>query len=196
LPRSASSRSCWRALDKLPLRQWGVAPSIADGPDLAGLEDHVIICGYGRVARELAGELALRGEPYVVIEYNPAVVAEARAQGVPVSFGDAGNPVVLERSNVAEARLLAVLVPDSHAAELATRYARQANPGLDIIARAMRGADVAHLLRAGATEVVQPEFEAGVEVLRHTLRLYGDDADSIEERLTARRDGFYRSGLV
>jgi CPA2 family monovalent cation:H+ antiporter-2 len=162
----------------------------------AHLTGHVVICGYGRVGRQLADELAVRGEPYIVVEYNAALVRAAKAQGVNIVFGDAGNPVVLDHVSVGQARLLAVLVPDSHHAELATRNARAVNASLDIIARASRGEDVGRLWHAGATEVVQPEFEAGLEVIRHTLSRYGVEGDTIELQLQTRREVFYRSELA
>src|ERR687886_205594 len=112
---------------------------------------HAIICGFGRVGRELADALTARGIQYVVVEYNPQVVRELRARGVPVVYGDAGNPAVLEHASVERARLLAVLMPDRQAAELATRAARAMQPRLDIVARASQEADLERLRSAGAT---------------------------------------------
>jgi monovalent cation:H+ antiporter-2, CPA2 family len=153
---------------------------------------HAIICGFGRVGRELADALTARGIQYLVVEYNPQVVRELRARGVPVVYGDAGNPAVLEHANVERARLLAVLMPDRQAAELATRAARAMQPRLDIVARASQEADLERLRSAGATEVVQPEFEAGVEVIRHALRRFGIGGVELQALTTGRRAAFYR----
>lgn len=185
-----------RVMERVPLIGPRIRVPLEPGHVGEGAGDHVIICGYGRVGKELGDELDLRGEPYVVIEYNPPIVQDLRRQGKTVVYGDAGNPVVLDHANVAGARLLAVLVPDILTAELATRNARRMNPELDIIARATRADDVRALWRAGASEVVQPEFEAGVEVIRHTLFRYGVDAGAVELRLSTRRQAYYGGGLT
>jgi len=162
------------------------------GPTLGErMHDHVIIAGYGRVGRELARELKRRGQNYVVVEYNPALVRDMRAKGVPVIYGDAANPVVLDYAGLETAQLLAVLVPDVVTAELATRTAHQLRPDVNIIARVSQASDVERLRDAGAREVVQPEFEAGVKVIRCALLHYGIDAHELEREIAARRQTFY-----
>jgi CPA2 family monovalent cation:H+ antiporter-2 len=180
------------AFDLLPLAR---DPSIGDEgarPVAEGLRGHTIIAGYGRVGRELADELHRRGEGYVVVEYNPALVRELRARGVPIVYGDAANPIVLDHAAIEAARLLAVLVPDVATAELATRAAHGLRPDLDIVARVSQATDVERLRQAGATEVVQPEFEAGVEVIRHALARYGVGADELDHEVATRRQSFYQ----
>jgi len=183
------------AIERLPLARTRIAEPDAGEVATDGMRGQTIIAGYGRVGRELADALHRRGEGYVVVEYNPAIVRELRARGVPVLYGDAANPVVLEHAGLAAARLLAVLVPDVATAELATRHARRISPHLDIVARVSRAEEVARLRRAGASEVVQPEFEAGVEVIRHALLRLGADARGLDEQTVARREAFYRSQL-
>jgi CPA2 family monovalent cation:H+ antiporter-2 len=144
------------------------------------------------VARELVDALEARGIGYVVVEYNPHVVRDLRVAGVPVIYGDASNPAALEHAHVERARLLAVLMPDRTATEQATRVGRRLNPRLDIVARAGGVADLERLRKAGATEVVQPEFEAGVEVIRHALRRFGIGGVELAALTTGRRATFYR----
>jgi CPA2 family monovalent cation:H+ antiporter-2 len=109
-----------------------------------------------------------------------------------VVYGDAANPAVLEHAHLEHARLLALLMPDVRAAETATRWARSHHPRLDIVVRADTAADVERLRRAGATEAVQPEFEAGVEVIRHALRRFGVGGLELSNLVAGRRAGFYR----
>src|SRR5207248_8062583 len=158
------------------------------------LNRHAVICGYGRVARELADALQARGIHYLVIEYNPDVVRRLRDQQVPVIYGDAANPAVLEHAHLERARLLAVLMPDSRATELATRHARAINPRLDIVSRGASVEDLNHLRAAGATEVVQPEFEAGVEVIRNALRRFGVGGMELSSAVAGRRRAYYSVG--
>ncbi len=178
------------ALRRVPGLRRAFAEPLDAGTVEVGLRRHVVICGFGHVARELAAVLDRRGFAYIVIEYNPAVVRELRQAGSRVIYGDAANPAVLEHASLAEASLLAVLVPDTRSAELATRHARAMNPRLDIIARAARPEDLDRLRRAGATDVVQPEFEAGVEVIRHALRRFGISGAELATLAAGRRASF------
>jgi CPA2 family monovalent cation:H+ antiporter-2 len=182
------------ALMRLPV----IGPRFVDpveAIEVAGLSHHTVICGYGRVGRELAAALHARGLRYLVVEYNPMIVSELRGSGVPVVYGDAANPAVLEHTNLERATLLAVLVPDATVAEAATRGARVLNRRLDIVARAVDVQDVERLQKAGAAEVVQPEFEAAVEVIRHALRRYGISGLELMHVSSGRRAAFYRRAL-
>ena len=102
-----------------------------------------------------------------------SIVRELRERGVPVVYGDAANPAVLEHAHLDQARVLAVLIPNEQTAEPSP-----ARPGYTTRACTSSPAQPAPATSsayrsAGATEAVQPEFEAGVEVIRHTLRRYG-----------------------
>jgi len=162
-----------------------VAPSARPG--------HVVICGYGRVGAELGESLARRGFGYTVIDLNPAVVRDLRQQGVGAYYGDAGAEALLRRAGIEQARTLAVATPDPITARSAIRHARRLNPRLRVIARAAIGAEVDLLGRAGADEVVQPEFEAGLEFIRRVLRWHGVSAQETAILLARRRAAFYRA---
>jgi CPA2 family monovalent cation:H+ antiporter-2 len=179
-------------LARLPVIGRDFAEMIEADPAAALLSEHTVICGFGRVGRELADALDAQGFHYLVIEFDPDVVRELRARGVPVIYGDASNPAVLEHAHLERARLLAVLIPDAAAAELATRYARLLNPHLDVVARASDERHLRRLREAGASDVVQPEFEAGVEVIRHALRRYDITGAELERIVARRRRVFYR----
>lgn len=166
-------------------------------PDIApyweGLfRGHAVICGFGRVGRELAEALDLQNIHYVIVEYNPLTVSELRDKGVPVVYGDAGSPAVLAHAKLEDASLLAVLVHDDVAAEVAVRHARILNPGLDIIARASSREAIQRLRGAGASDVVQPEFEAGVEVIQHVFQKFEIHGEELEQLVGERRSAFYR----
>lgn len=179
-------------LERAPRIGRAFAPPFDPGQGTERWRRHVIICGFGRVAQELADALDRRHFRYLVIEYDIGVVRELRARGAAVVYGDAANPQVLEHAGVDHAILVAVLVPDRTTAEAVTRLARAHAPRIDIVARAMDVRDVASLREAGATEVVQPEFEAGVEVIRHALGRLGVSGTELQNIAAGRRSAFYR----
>ena len=175
----------------LPLVGRFFADRVEGDERAAALRRHVVVCGCGRVGSELVEALDRRSIPCVVVEYNPEVVRRLRDRAVPVIYGDAANPAVLEHAGIPGARLLAALVPDVADAERIVHSARAAGDRLHIVARAQRSEDVDRLRRAGADVVVQPEFEAGVEVIRHALQRYGVVGMELNHLIAGRRRLFY-----
>jgi monovalent cation:H+ antiporter-2, CPA2 family len=142
-----------------------------DGVEEHGLNisGHVIICGFGRTGRNLGMVLSGVHIPYAVVELNASILDELDAQDVPHVFGDSVSHLVLQRAGLARARVLIVTVPDPLAALTIINMAREMNPEVKIIVRAHRSEDINVLRAAGANAVVQPEFEAGIEISRLTL---------------------------
>lgn len=135
----------------------------------AGLQDHVVIAGGGRVGRYVAQVLQRMGLAFVIVELDFRRVEEAKAAGHSVIFGDAAQPVVLEAAEVDEARLVLVTVPSVFTAQRVVDTVRLVNPSLHIVARAEGLEQMQTLHSHGVYEVVQPEFEAGLEMTRQAL---------------------------
>jgi CPA2 family monovalent cation:H+ antiporter-2 len=157
------------------------------------LSRHVVICGHGRVGAVLAAALSRRGLRYTVIELNPAVVRELRKKGIRAYYGDAGSEPLLLRAGIERARTIAITSSDLVAARAAVGHARRLNPGIDVVTRAQARDEVDYLRAAGADEVVQPEFEAGLEFVRHVLRRQGVSAAETTALLARRRADFYEA---
>jgi CPA2 family monovalent cation:H+ antiporter-2 len=172
------------------LRRWFAAPLAPHtGPE--PLTQHIVICGFGRVGQAVADVLKARGFRYLVVDLNPHIIADLRREGIPCIYGDAVQPAVLARAGLERARGLACTVPDGGSAEAIILAARSIYPRLDVIARARDAIDVPHLRTAGAAEVVYPEFEAGLEFIRHILHRYGVTLIEIQGLLQAQRAAQY-----
>ena len=137
------------------------------------LANHVVICGYGQVSKNLGRVLERRKFTYLVIDIDPRVIASARENGIPCIYGDASNRDILAQAELGRARVLVVTFPDPIATRLAVENARRINPRLNIIARIHTDEDVEKLRRLGVAELVRPELEAGLEIIRHTLQRFG-----------------------
>ena len=153
---------------------------------------HVVLCGYGRVGAVLGDVLTQHGFRYAVVELNPATVRGLRATGVPAYYGDAGSDALLIRAGIEHARVLVVTVTDLVAARAAIRHARNLNPGIVVVTRATARAEVEVLREAGADEIIQPEFEAGLECVHHVLRRLGMSVQATAEVVAVRRTNLYR----
>ena len=152
------------------------------------LSGHVVICGCGRVGQNLGRILERRNFSRLVIDIDPRVIESLRARGVPAIYGDASNPHILAQAHLERARVMVVTFADPIATELAVRNALMINPRLDVVAR-VHGDEQAEVLRGmGVAELVRPEFEAGLEVIRHTLHRFGLTTHEIQYIVNTLRD--------
>jgi CPA2 family monovalent cation:H+ antiporter-2 len=142
------------------------APSGAD----PGTAEHVVLCGFGRVGSAVGEALETFGIRFVVIERDPDIARGLRSRGVPCLFGDAARPRLLEEAGAVRASLVVVALPEIDRARRAVRGVRALSPHVPILARAHTAAGSEGLREAGATEVIQPELEAAITLIRHALR--------------------------
>jgi CPA2 family monovalent cation:H+ antiporter-2 len=155
------------------------------------LSGHIIIAGYGRVGRYTAEVLQRLQLPFVVLDRDTRRVDELKLAGLPMIYGDASGAVVLEAAGIHRARLMLVVVSAAIDVELIVRQARQMHPELHIVARATRLRQLETLRELGIHEVVQPEFEAGLELVRQTLLHFDMPAHEIERLSDAVRHEHY-----
>jgi voltage-gated potassium channel len=130
------------------------------------LENHYIICGYGRVGQRIGREFRETGLDYVVVDFNPESIKAARDVGDLVIEGSGTDASSLSKAGLATARGL-VASSDSDVNNLyVTLSARAARSDMLIVARAANE-DAADKLRlAGADRVVQPYATAGLEMAK------------------------------
>ncbi len=125
------------------------------------ISDHYIICGYGRVGRQVAEEFRAAGAQYVVLDFNPEVLEIAREEGIPYIDGIGTKDEDLEEAGLDRAHGL-VASSDSDVDNLyITLSARAVRPDLLVVARASNAAAAKKLRIAGADRVVQPYSAAG-----------------------------------
>jgi CPA2 family monovalent cation:H+ antiporter-2 len=105
----------------------------------------------------------------LVIEAEAPRIAELARTGTPTLFGDAANSEIIEHAGLERAKALVVTLPDEAAAEVVVAMARKLAPKLPIIARASTRDGVTRLAELGAQDVIHPELEGGLEIVRHTL---------------------------
>src|SRR5437867_2742856 len=133
------------------------------------LDDHVVLCGFGRVGSAIGEALETFGVPYVAIETDPDIVKSLRARNVPAVFGDSAQRVILAAAQADRAALVILAIPESDRARLAVSRVRALNPDAPILARVLDVEWRARLLEAGAAGVIQPEQEAASTLIRHAL---------------------------
>jgi CPA2 family monovalent cation:H+ antiporter-2 len=134
-----------------------------------GLSNHVVIAGGGRVGQYVAQVLQRLELAFVIIEIDYRRVTQAKDNGFPVIYGDASQEIVLEAARVKQACLVLITTPAIIATQTIVDRVRTSNPTVHIVARA-EGIEQMQVLREhDVYEVVQPEFEAGLEITRQAL---------------------------
>lgn len=134
-----------------------------------GLRDHVVVAGGGRVGSTVARALERRGLRFVVIELDQRRMEQAREAGYPVVYGDASQEPVLEAAHLDEACLLLITTPGLVTTRAIAAHARRQHPELEIVARGSDRESLPTLRELGVAEVVLPEFEASLELVRQAL---------------------------
>lgn len=161
------------------------------GADGDGLEDHLIIIGFGVSGNHLAHIAKESHIPYTILEMNPETV-QRYAGREPISQGDATQPVVLEHLGIEKARVLAIIISDPAAVRAITLEARRLNPNVYIVARTRFVTEIPHLHALGANDVIAEEFETSIEVFSHVLTQYLVPRQDIDAYVTHLRQTNYR----
>jgi len=143
----------------------------------AGLRQHAIVVGYGRVGGAIGPVLKAQGLPFAVIERDHLMLSTAQSQGIPTVEGDAAAPGVLSAAGIDEARLLVVATPDSFLARRIVELARQLNPTVDVVVRTHSADEFKALEALGAGRVVMGERELAHGMLEYSLRSLGVPRD-------------------
>lgn len=172
----------WRRLDR-----HGPSPQVATEE----MNGHVVVVGYGRVGQHVVTVLEHLDVPRLVVEQDIGRAVELDQRGTPTLYGDAADSEVLDHAGLDRARLLVVTLPDDAAAEVVVAAGRAQNKRLPIIARAGAQAAIGRLFTLGAEDVIQPELEGGLEIVRHTLIRLGYPEVEVDDYAEAvRRDRY------
>jgi voltage-gated potassium channel len=131
------------------------------------LRDHVIVCGWGRVGRAIAGEVVAAGRPIVVVDEDAERLEDCPH---PTVHGDCTEDDTLQRAGITHASSLVAAVDVDAANSFITLSARAMRPDIFIVARARSVDSEGKLLRAGADRVVNPQNIGGARMAAFVLR--------------------------
>lgn len=167
------------------MAQWGAA--LADrmeateaeevGEAAIEIEDrsgHVVIAGFGRVGGAVAARLQAAGIPFVAVDLNPHRIAEARASGHPVYYGDISRPEILAALNVETARALVLTVNKPATTAQLVAMVSYIFPDLQVYARAQDDAHANELRKMGAHIVVPELVETGFALAGSLIDAMGE----------------------
>lgn len=134
------------------------------------IEKHHIVCGYGRMGRQIIRDLQARNESFVLIDANPDLSDLLLEERIPFIIGDATNDDILFKAGIERARGLVAALSGDASNIMTVLTARELNPRIFIAARVVRVESESKLRRAGANRVVNPYQIGGHRMALSLLR--------------------------
>jgi monovalent cation:H+ antiporter-2, CPA2 family len=143
------------------------------------LNGQVVLVGYGRVGKRIAGALDERGIPYVVAEMNRERVEDLRRQGKAAVSGDANDAATLIQAHIREASLLVIATPDSLNIQHISDIARRLNPDIRLVMRTHSEDEMNFIRQEKLGTVFFGEEELAKGMIGHILDSYGPAATAV-----------------
>ncbi|MHB1948435.1 MAG: cation:proton antiporter [Gammaproteobacteria bacterium] len=135
------------------------------------MQNHVVICGYGRVGQHIARLLDKLHFPYIAIDFDAELAQRAGLAGDEVIYGDSSHPGILRKAGVKHAKALLISLTDHRATVKILTMARTRYPELPILVRCRDKAELNQLKKLGATQVIAELFEASLTLSSHLLQV-------------------------
>jgi len=151
-------------------------------------QNHVVLCGYGRVGKHIGDVLLAYGLPFIVVDMNHEVVKKLKLRNIPVVYGDPADLGILDYAQVDKASVVVIAIPDLFSQEQIIVNSLNLNRNITIICRSHVEHDRPHLLGKGANIIVQPEFEASLSISHKILEHYNIPKESIQGSLKSLRE--------
>jgi voltage-gated potassium channel len=134
------------------------------------LKQHIVVCGHGRMGAAVVEILRRRGIPFAVVELEPEHCRPLEDEGLPVVRGDATDQKVLASTNIAEAKTIITCLADDAHNVYTILLARQLNPEINVIARAVEIDAEERLRLAGADRVLNPYQIGGMRLALSAIK--------------------------
>jgi CPA2 family monovalent cation:H+ antiporter-2 len=145
-----------------------------------GLNDHLVIIGFGINGQNVA-RTALQAEiPYVVIELDPEIFRKGQNENFNIVFGDAADDLILKHVNVQTARVAVIAISDPEATKKIISILRSITETAHLIVRTRHVSEMDQILKLGADEVIPEEFETSIQIFTRVLNHYLVPYDKIQ----------------
>lgn len=135
---------------------------------LEKMEDHYIICGYGRIGHRIGQVLVDADIPIVVVENRDSSIQRIREDGLLYVEGDAQEENVLIEAGIERARGLICTLSRDQDNVFVTLIARELNENIFILVRTNERTNTRKILRAGANKVISP-YEVGADRMANVI---------------------------
>ena len=136
------------------------------------LQGHYIVCGFGRVGRNVATELMNTNRHFVAIDTEEARFEENKEHfpGILWLHGDACDDDYLAAANIDEAKGVFAVTGDDSRNMMIIITAKQLNPHVRVVARCQEVRNMQKMKKAGADSIISPDFTGGMRIASAMIR--------------------------
>lgn len=173
------------------LYKYNKLDSLDNNIDESYLNNHLVIIGFGLNGSNLAKVSKASGIPFVVIESNAKIVKDSKLKGIPILFGDAIHPHILETAKIHLAQSVVVAISDITATKLIIKEIRDISETIHIIVRTRYLKEITELKAIGADEVVPEELETSIQIFSNVLQHFLITDSEINEIIQCVREDNY-----
>ncbi len=145
------------------------------------LNQHIVICGYGRVGQHIARMLDKINFPYIGLDLDSELVQRASMAGDNIIYGDPTHPGILEAAGLTHAKVLVISFNDLKSTIKVLEMVKQSHPDLPILVRCRDEFELKELKKYGATQIIAELFEESLTLSHHLLNLIKVPASKISE---------------
>ncbi|MCY4328785.1 MAG: cation:proton antiporter [Endozoicomonadaceae bacterium] len=156
------------------------------------LEDHILICGYGRVGQVVSRFIRDDNLPYIALDDDPLHVKEAIMAAEPVFYGDCRRKDILTATGVARAKMAVICLDNAVTANKTLKILKELNPELPVLVRTRDDSMMEELYQNGATRLIPEVLESSLLIVSHVLTMLGKPEWEIKQRIQSVRQKKYR----
>jgi CPA2 family monovalent cation:H+ antiporter-2 len=160
-------------------------------PENQTLEDHVIICGFGRIGQTVSRFLKQDKIDFVAIDVDPLRTQKAREAGEKVLFGSSRQTEVLNAAHLSKAKLVVIAFGNDKQSIEVIQKVRSMNEAVPILVRTRNDDQLNALQDAGANQVVPESLEGSLMLVSQVLSLSGVPFSRIMRRVQKERKNHY-----
>jgi len=160
-------------------------------PEQEELNDHVIICGFGRIGQTVSRFLKQESIKFVAIDIDPLRATKAREAGENVLFGSSRQTELLHAAHLSRAKLVVIAFGEDKQSLEVIQKVRSLSPDVPILVRTRNDDQLDVLQAAGANQVVPESLEGSLMLVSQVLSLTGVPFSRIMRRVQKERKDHY-----
>jgi CPA2 family monovalent cation:H+ antiporter-2 len=164
--------------------------------DIADLEKHVIIIGFGRVGKMIGRVLQAEKICYISTDTNANHVIHERRDGYPVYLGSGDDPEILNPIGLNRARSVIITISEEDKVIKCAKIIRERAPHIPIIVRSRDLVNERNLYKAGASAIVPETYETGLQMAGAVLKSVGVGENEISRIKNQFRLGNYMDAYM
>jgi CPA2 family monovalent cation:H+ antiporter-2 len=156
------------------------------------LEDHVIICGYGRIGQNISRFIEEESQPYIALDLDVVRIQEAQNAGEMAFYGDAAQREILQAAGICKAKVVLITIKNNNMTLKIIHQIRRFTASVVILVLTKDETNLDELYKQGATEVIPQTMESSLIMASHLLSYLNVPLQEIMHMMVNVRQDHYK----